>query len=86
MIALRVSPALLRANAAAMALAAPIPPHHRAVYAVLARARPGSGIDLLTEGDRWFLNSVLRLSSLSDRQQARLNDIAVRIERGRQDG
>lgn len=84
MIALRVSPALLRANAAALASAASVPPHHRTAWAALARA--GAGSVFLSGGERWFLNSVLRLSSLSDHQRARLNDIAVRIERGRPHG
>lgn len=82
MSALRVSADVLRANAAALALAAPIPPHHRAAYAVFARAMPGSGIDLLTEGDRWFLDSILRLPALTERQQARLNAMATKVERG----
>lgn len=80
MSALRTSPDVLRVKVAALAVATPIPPHHRTVYAIMARAKSASP-NLLTEGDRWFLNSVLRLSSLGDRQQARLNDIAVRIER-----
>ena len=73
---LRVSPAMLRAVAAANAVAAPLPPHHAQAIAVRSYGR-----DLVTEGERWFLDSVLRLSRLSERQQARLNELAGRVER-----
>lgn len=82
MSALRCSPALLRAVAAANAVASPIPGHHRAVYAILSRAKADALP--LADGERWLLDSFLQLSGLSERQQARLNDIASRVERGAQ--
>lgn len=78
MSALRVSPALLWAAVAANAVRSPLPVHHRTVYAALAHG------PLLTDGERWLLDSFLRLPSLSERQQARLNEIAVKVERGRE--
>ena len=75
---LRTSPAVLRAIAAANAVASPLPAHHR--QAIAARSY---GRDLLTDGERWFLGSVLRLSSLSERQQTRLREIEARVELGR---
>jgi hypothetical protein len=75
---LRTSPATLRAIVAADAVASPLPAHHR--QAIAARSY---GRDLLTDGERWFLDSVLRLSSLSERQHARLHEIAARVELGR---
>lgn len=80
MSALRVSPAVLRAAVAANAVASPIPAHHRTVYAILSRAKSSP---VLPEGERWLLDSFLRLPALSKRQQARLNDIASKVERGR---
>lgn len=82
MSALRVSPAVLRAAVAANAVASPIPAHHRTVYAILARANTPSTTHL-AEGERWLLDNLLRLPALSERQRARLNDIAARVERGR---
>ena len=79
MSALRVSPALLRLVAAANAATAPVAAHHATAYA--ARAH---GHKFLTEGELWFIECVLRLSTLSEGQQARLNDIAVKVERGRE--
>lgn len=38
---------------------------------------------LLTAGDVWFLDCILRLSAISERQQARLNEIASKVERRR---
>ena len=38
---------------------------------------------LLTTGDAWFLDCISRLSAISERQQARLNEIASKVERGR---
>lgn len=39
--------------------------------------------ELLTPGERWFLEAVAKLSRLSGPQQARLNEIASKVERGR---
>jgi hypothetical protein len=78
MTALRCSPALLRAAVAANAVACPLPPHHRTARAILAH-----GERLLSQGERWFVDSVLRLSAISERQQARLNELAVKVERNR---
>jgi hypothetical protein len=61
---------------AANAVASPLPTHH--AEAIAARSY---GRALLTDGERWFLDSVLRLSSLSARQQGRLREIAARVER-----
>ena len=81
MSALRVPPGRLWAAAAANAARCPLPAHHREVYAILSRAKSATVSDL-PDSERWFLNSVLRLSTLSERQQARLRDIAVKAERG----
>lgn len=81
MSALRVSPTVLRAAVAANAVASPLPAHHRTVYAILARANTAAALNL-TDGERWLLEIVLLLPTLSERQQARLNDIAVKVERG----
>lgn len=78
MTALRVSAALLRAAVAANALRSPVPPHHREAYATLAH-----GGNLLTAGDRWFLESVVRLPAVSERQLAKLRSIAATVELGR---
>jgi hypothetical protein len=67
---------LLRA-VAANAAACPLWPHQR--EAITASGFP----HLLTPGELWFLDCVRRLRSLSERQQARLNEIAVKVERGR---
>jgi hypothetical protein len=71
-----VTPELLRFVATRAAESA-VRPHQQA--AITAR----SYSKLLTEGERWFLDVAARLSVLSDRQQARLNDIALKIERAR---
>ena len=73
-----VSPALLRLAAAANAARSPVPAHHPTAYA--ARAY---GHKFLTDGELWFLESVLRIPAVSERQQARLNEIAVKVERNR---
>ena len=73
----RVSPIVLRLAAARNAAACPVPPHHRTVYAVRLAEWA------LSEGERWFLNAVMRLSSLSERQWARLRDIEGKAERAR---
>jgi hypothetical protein len=73
----RVSPALLRLAAAKNAAASPARPHHRTALA--CRSYP----ELLTPGELWFLDSILLLSTISDVQQARLNQIAVKVEMGR---
>lgn len=72
----RVSPVLLRLAVAANAAKCPLPDHHRTAYATLAY-----GSKLLTQGELWFVESVLRLSVISERQRARLNEIAVKVER-----
>lgn len=74
----RVSPAVLRAAVAANAIAAPLPRHWATAIASLSY-----GAAVLTEGERWFLDSVQVLSSLSERQWARLNEIAAKVERNR---
>lgn len=74
----RASPALLRLAAASNAARNPLPPHHGQVYATLAY---GAGV--LSRGDLWVLDSLLRLSSLSESQQANLNAISVAVELGR---
>lgn len=73
----RVSPVLLRLAVAANAASSPVLPHHRAVYA----ARLGEWA--LSEGERWFLDSLLRLSDLSERQWERLREIEAKAERAR---
>lgn len=78
MSALRVSAAQLLAAVASNADASPLPPHHQTAIAARSYGRL-----LLTACEAWFLDSILRLSRLSERQQARLNDIAVKVERGR---
>lgn len=74
----RCHPSALRRAVAANAAACPIFGHQ--ITAIQAIAYGGS---LLTEGERWFCDSVRRLRKLSERQQARLNEIAVKVERGR---
>ncbi|MFP5328875.1 MAG: hypothetical protein ACLGHC_01890 [Alphaproteobacteria bacterium] len=70
--------AALRKLAAINAARPPLPEHHVTAYA--ARAH---GSKLLTAGELWFLESVLRLSKLSDAQAARLLDIAKKVGRNR---
>ena len=67
---------LLRAVAANNA-ASPLAPHHRT--ALTAKGYHW----LLTPGDKWFLDCVSRLTTISARQQARLNEVAAKVERGR---
>jgi hypothetical protein len=74
----RVSPALLRFAAAANAIASPMPDHHR--HAIAARSL---GRDIISVGERWFLDNVLRLQALSGRQWKRLREIEGRIEQER---
>ena len=81
MSALRVPAGRLWAAAAANAVRWPVPAHHREVYAVLARAKRTSR-SVLADGERWLLDSLLRISKLSEHQRSRLNDIAVKVERG----
>lgn len=78
MSALRVSPAVLRAAVASNAARSPIPPHHRRIYETLAH-----GAHSLTSGDIWVLESLLKLPGLTERQLARLNELSVKVERGR---
>ncbi len=73
----RVSPALLRMVAAANAVRSPMLPHHsRAI-----RARGYA--ELLTAGELWFLNALLKITTLSDKQDARLREIEFKVERTR---
>ena len=73
----RVSPALLRMAAAANAVRSPILAHH-------ARAIRARGyIELLTPGEMWFLNALLKITTLSETQDARLRDIEFKVERSR---
>lgn len=72
----RVSPALLR-MVAAHAARPPILPHH----ARAARARGYA--ELLTPGELWLLNALLKITTLSDKQDARLRDIEFKVERTR---
>lgn len=74
----RASALRLRRAVAANAAACPIFAHQ--ITAIQARSYGGW---LLTEGELWFLDAVQRLRKLSSRQQARLNEIAVKVERGR---
>lgn len=71
------SPHLLRFAAALNAQRSPLRDHQRTALTARAYA------ELLTPGEMWFLDSVLKLSALSDKQQSRLNEIAGKIERGR---
>lgn len=67
---------LLRAVAANNA-AFPLPAHQRQAHTVKGYHW------LLTDGDQWFLDCLLRLPAISERQQARLNELASKVERGR---
>lgn len=62
---------------AAYNAANPLAPHHRTALTAKGYA------SLLTPGDQWFLDCLLRLPAISERQQDRLNQIAVKVERGR---
>jgi hypothetical protein len=53
------------------------PPHHSCAQTALSYER------FLTEGERWFLRSILCLSSLSERQWVRLREIEAKAERSR---
>lgn len=55
----------------------PLQPHQRTAIAA------GSYPHLLTPGEFWFLGAMLHLRTLSPRQQARLNEIAIKVERRR---
>lgn len=68
----------MRRVAAINAMRPPLPEHHVTAYA--ARAH---GFKLLTAGELWFLDSVLRLPALSEAQGARLLDIAKKVGRDR---
>ncbi len=74
---MRCSPAALRLAALKNAVSAPLTAHQRLALTCRSYA------ELLTAGDLWFLDAVLKLKSLNDRQQARLNEVAMKIERGR---
>ena len=73
----RVSPALLRMAAAMNALRSPMLPHHARVL----RARGYA--ELLTSGEVWLLEALLKISTLSAKQDARLRDIEFKVERTR---
>lgn len=60
-----------------LAARSPVNAHHAEAGRVLSFPH------LLTEGERWFLNSILRLRLLNERQLARLHQIAAKVERGR---
>lgn len=75
---IRTSPALLRAAVAANAVASPLRDHHRTAIAARSYGR-----GFLTQGELWFLESVQRLSSINERQELRLLDIAAKVERNR---
>ena len=68
--------AMLRA-VAANAAACPLRPHQQEALRALSFDR------LLTPGECWFLGAVRGLPRLSARQQQRLNEIAIKVERGR---
>ena len=53
------------------------PSHHSRAQTVLSFPA------LLTNGDRWFLASIQRLSALSDRQWQKLQSIEAKVEHGR---
>lgn len=72
-----VSPELLRFVAASRASGPTLRPHQQTALTARGYAK------LLTHGELWFLDTAANLSALSDRQQARLNTIASKIERGR---
>ena len=71
-----VTPELLRFYATLKARPG-VPPHR--ISAMTAR----SFAELLSPGERWFLDMVAKLSRLSDQQQTQLNVIAAKVERGR---
>jgi hypothetical protein len=76
----RASPSLLRFAAAANAVASPLPDHHRIAVQVRSYGR-----DIIAPGDRWFLDGVLKLSAISERQWARLRELEAKVERERPD-
>lgn len=71
----RVSPHLLRAIAAANAIASPLPAHHR--LALEALSRGGKGV---SDQERWFLDAIRKLPALSERQWERLRRVQGDIE------
>jgi hypothetical protein len=73
----RLSPSALRRAVLNNAMASPMRPHWQ-----LARSAQSYGW-MLTPQERWFLDALLKLSALSERQQDRLNAIASKVERGR---
>lgn len=75
---IRTSPARLLRAVASNAAQSPLPPHHAQVYAALAH-----GAHSLTNGDIWVLQAMLHLKALSDRQQATLNALSVKVELAR---
>lgn len=75
----RVPPVVLLRAVAANADTSPIANHHR--LALMAFAYGG---DLLTDGEKWFLECCMRLVTLSGPRFARLREIESKIERGRQ--
>ena len=67
---------LLRA-AASNSNRSPMPPHH----VRLIRARGFA--ELITAGELWLLEGLLRVRSISAQQDKRLRDIELKIERAR---
>jgi hypothetical protein len=74
----RVSPKVLLAAVAANAATTPISNHHRLARMILAY-----GGDILTDGEKWFLDSCMRLASMSGAKMARLREIEAKVERER---
>lgn len=72
----RVSPALLRMVAANAARSTVLPHHVRAI-----RARGYA--ELLSPGETWFLDALLKITALSVKQDARLREIEFKVERTR---
>ena len=72
-----VPPAVLLRAAASNASRPPTLPHH--VRAIRARGFAG----LITAGELWLLEGLLRVRSISAQQDKRLRDIELRIERAR---
>jgi hypothetical protein len=73
----RSSAITLRLAALRNAASSPLAPHHRLTIQCRSYGKA------LTEGDIWFLDSILKLSSLRAWQQQRLHEIASSVERGR---
>jgi hypothetical protein len=72
------NPAALLAAVAANAARSPIANHHRLARMILAY-----GGDILTDGEKWFLNCCMRLASMSGAKMARLREIEAKVERER---